>query len=1350
MTNSSSNGLAALLDAGSGTAVTESSTLTTHTLVASILTALAGFGAQFGIFVLLRFRLTRIYRPKTYLVAERQRVPIPPKGLIQWILPLFNTPSSVIIDKCGLDAYFFLRYLRMLLKIFVPLALIILPILLPLNRYSGSSENGLNRLGWQNVAPAHTNRLWVHLFLSIVVILWVCYVAYKELRGYIRIRQTYLTSPQHRIRASATTVLVSGIPRKWLTVEALNGLYDVFPGGIRNIWINRNFDELSQKVKMRDKIAKSLEGAETDLIKKCLTKHREAEEKKRKEEGKKKQTKEEKQQNDQRANDAAERIAQGDGISSGDPHQTPHNLQDVLDEIEEEDHRREAPEQPRFKNPIAMVGQGFGAVGHGLGALGQFGRNFVGDVTHGIDGAVKRVDGTVEAANEGYGFTMSDSAFNSPRPQSGAWNEYPTISVTDETSGDQERPTQTIRNSLGGDRPSVEKGRGLRKPHDVAVLDRAPASLPEERPVDGVYDEKARSHESSRSSADSRPKGGLALPEASPDHARPWQFWKRHESVMPFPSPQPHTAEEEEYPLGPMGTAKSPTSAQPDQRIAKSKWAEAFSKMQFWNKGDDEKEETEYPKAFNEEFLNDDDDDEDAAWKKYIEPKDRDTLREPIVHKDWFPRLPLMGKKIDKIHWLRKELARLNVEIEQDQKEPEKFPLMNSAFIQFNHQVAAHMACQSLSHHVPQHMAPRLVEISPSDVIWDNMSIKWWERYVRIAIVIVICVALIILYGIPVVFTGLLSQIGYLADTYKWLAWLADLPNVAISIIQGVLPAVLLSALLTLVPIIFRLLVKQQGVPTGNSLQAGVQVFYFTFLFIQVFFVVTLSSGITSFLSSVANNPASIPEILAQNLPKASNYFFSYMIVQALGNSAGSLLQVMALVKWFLLAPMVDSTPRQKWRRQTRLQNVKWGQFFPPFTNFAVIGLVYSVIAPFIMVFNLITFSLFWVVQRYNILYVYQFTHDTGGLLFPKAINQLFTGLYVMEICLIGLFFLARDTAGNASAYPQGIVMIVCAVFTAIFQYLLNDAFDPLFRYLPITLEDDAVIRDEEFSRAQNAKWEAQHEDDDVDHNLESEAEARERQEDDDERRLREEERQRIKNIRRNSRNSSHNRLPTQHHHDTDMSARTHHESAGSWKDTDRWRKAVNVPIRQPVNAVNAIRRIGQRQRRHSGSEIPEHQHTVESDGPPASGEKKPTAKDVDPQKKTVDIESQRTVGDVLFSGFSDELEDLTPDERDLLVRYAFQHSALRARRPVVWIPRDHLGVSDDEIKRTKRFSTVTYEADEDNREQITGDASEKVEGGVKKTNIWISNEGTALDAKGKVVFRRSPPDFANVDLIEL
>lgn len=56
------------------------------------------------------------------------------------------------------------------------------------------------------------------------------------------------------------------------------------------------------------------------------------------------------------------------------------------------------------------------------------------------------------------------------------------------------------------------------------------------------------------------------------------------------------------------------------------------------------------------------------------------------------------------------------------------------------------------------------------------------------------------------------------------------------------------------------------------------------------------------------------------------------------------------------------------------------------------------------MIFNIITFSLFWLVYRYNTLYVTKFRFDTGGLLYPTAINQLFTGLYLMELCLIGLF----------------------------------------------------------------------------------------------------------------------------------------------------------------------------------------------------------------------------------------------------------------------------------------------------------------------------------------------------------
>lgn len=393
------------------------------------------------------------------------------------------------------------------------------------------------------------------------------------------------------------------------------------------------------------------------------------------------------------------------------------------------------------------------------------------------------------------------------------------------------------------------------------------------------------------------------------------KFWKPSQNV-PFgiPSPKPHGYEEDEFPLSGDTIPKKSNLPLTDRK---------------------EKKEEEYPPAYTEDY---EPDEGEPVWKKYLAEKDRETMRLPIFGWQWMPSLPLIGKKVDAINHCRKEVARLNLEIEQDQQEPEKFPLMNSAFIQFNHQVAAHMACQAVSHHTPNQMAPRVVEISPNDVIWDNMSIKWWESYLRTGGVIVAVSGLIILWGIPVSFTGLLSQINNLARQYHWLAWLTRAPKSVISILQGILPQVLLAALLSLLPFILRFLAKSQGGYTGMTVELTVQVYYFAFLFIQLFLVVSISSGIGGILTQLYTTPSALPQLLATNLPQASNYFFSYLLLQALSVSAGALVQVLGLIKWFILAPLLDNTARQKWTRQTKLPDVQWGTFFPVYTNLAVIG----------------------------------------------------------------------------------------------------------------------------------------------------------------------------------------------------------------------------------------------------------------------------------------------------------------------------------------------------------------------------------------------------------------------------
>jgi len=80
--------------------------------------------------------------------------------------------------------------------------------------------------------------------------------------------------------------------------------------------------------------------------------------------------------------------------------------------------------------------------------------------------------------------------------------------------------------------------------------------------------------------------------------------------------------------------------------------------------------------------------------------------------------------------------------------------------------------------------------------------------------------------------------------------------------------------------------------------------------------------------------------------------------------------------------------------------------------------------------------------------------HDTRGRLYPIALNQLFTGIYIMEMCLLGLFLLVRDEHQRSSCKFQAAVMIIVTGVTVTFQILLNRAFAPLLQFLSLVSAD--------------------------------------------------------------------------------------------------------------------------------------------------------------------------------------------------------------------------------------------------------------------------------------------------------
>jgi hypothetical protein len=349
------------------------------------------------------------------------------------------------------------------------------------------------------------------------------------------------------------------------------------------------------------------------------------------------------------------------------------------------------------------------------------------------------------------------------------------------------------------------------------------------------------------------------------------------------------------------------------------------------------------------------------------------------------------------------------------------------------------------------------------------------------------------------------------------------------------------------------------------------------------------------------------------------------------------------------------------------------------------------------MIMMLITFGLFWFTYRYQMIYVSYAKAETNGLIYPKAINQLFTGLYFLELCLIGLFFLQKDQQNELACFPQAIIMIITLGFTVLFQVLLNRAFGPMFKYLPITFEDEAAQRDDEFQRAQNSRWQPKEEDDEH-RSLNSEIEARERTEKRESQMLEEQDRRHSQAY--NSGSYEMNKLESDPSRDRLAASESPERSRKNWADKSRSRSrshshhAKHKTHREKEKGFNPINLL--------------------------TNALKEGLDDV--QKPIRDVEAQVMPTANLFDDIDDTLEDIEPEARQKLIKRSFQHPATRAIQPAIWIPHDELGIANDEIAHTARFSD----------------------------KIWIESKNARLDASGVVMFRGLPPDRDPFDNIEV
>lgn len=157
---------------------TSETTNNTSTFISALVVGLVVLAVFVVVFFFLRNRARHVFQPRNVLAPPNKRAPDLPTHIVGWFTSIWREPEISILHVNGPDAYFFIRFMRLMLKIFVPFWFVTWAILLPIAATGGVGNPGLNMFTFGNIAGAKQNHHIAHLLVGVIffcTFLVLCY-----------------------------------------------------------------------------------------------------------------------------------------------------------------------------------------------------------------------------------------------------------------------------------------------------------------------------------------------------------------------------------------------------------------------------------------------------------------------------------------------------------------------------------------------------------------------------------------------------------------------------------------------------------------------------------------------------------------------------------------------------------------------------------------------------------------------------------------------------------------------------------------------------------------------------------------------------------------------------------------------------------------------------------------------------------------------------------------------------------------------------------------------------------------------------------------------------------------------
>lgn len=355
----------------------------------------------------------------------------------------------------------------------------------------------------------------------------------------------------------------------------------------------------------------------------------------------------------------------------------------------------------------------------------------------------------------------------------------------------------------------------------------------------------------------------------------------------------------------------------------------------------------------------------------------------------------------------------------------------DKAFVEMKTFTASTIAIQSMHSSKPGAMEVKTAP-EPRDILWENIYVSKGAKRTRGYIGDTIVILLISFYVVPVTLISLLVSESALVSISPRLAKL-DEASAFFSTAIGLVQPICLIVIQQLLPPLFILISKAEGLVSFSEVQMKAFSRYFMFQVLNVFLVTAIAGTIFDTLAIIIEKPEKAFQMLGNSLPRMSSFFISLVTMKTflgLGVELVRALHIVQSLLRYILFPNVTLRMKKKVLFGMRaIDDPGWFPFHKILAQdmlVVVISVVFAVVAPIVLLPCALYCLFSRIMWTHHHLYIYESVFESGGQFWPKIFRRFIFGLIIAQMTITGQFIVKE---ARHEAYATIALMFISYLF---------------------------------------------------------------------------------------------------------------------------------------------------------------------------------------------------------------------------------------------------------------------------------------------------------------------------------